>query len=258
MDLFLIGLVAFAAAVLTFFSGFGLGTLLLPVFLLFFPAGPAIALTALVHLLNNLFKAGLMGKHASRRVVLGFGLTALPGAWLGARLLGWLEGQPPLGYWQWGAWQGEWHLLHLAVALLMAAFASLELLPEKRQPAFPTRLLPVGGLLSGFFGGLSGHQGALRSAFLLRLGLSKETFIASGILVACAIDLVRLGVYFHQGLAVEGSQQWQALITGVTAAMAGALLGQRLLKKMTLRHLHLLVAIGIFLLAILLGLGLLR
>ena len=33
---------------------------------------------------------------------------------------------------------------------------------------------------SGFFGGLSGMQGALRSAFLARAGLSKEAFVASG------------------------------------------------------------------------------
>lgn len=45
---------------------------------------------------------------------------------------------------------------------------------------FPPHWLPLGGLLSGFFGGLSGNQGALRSAFLLKAGLSKEAFIATG------------------------------------------------------------------------------
>jgi acyl-CoA reductase-like NAD-dependent aldehyde dehydrogenase len=45
----------------------------------------------------------------------------------------------------------------------------------------PPGYLPVGGLLSGFFGGLSGHQGALRSVFLLRAGLTKESFIATGV-----------------------------------------------------------------------------
>ena len=37
MDLWWIGLAAFFAAGLTLFSGFGLGTLLTPVFALFFP-----------------------------------------------------------------------------------------------------------------------------------------------------------------------------------------------------------------------------
>ena len=34
--------------------------------------------------------------------------------------------------------------------------------------ALPSRWLALGGVLSGFFGGLSGNQGALRSAFLLK------------------------------------------------------------------------------------------
>ena len=47
--------------------------------------------------------------------------------------------------------------------------------------------LAAGGLLSGFLGGLSGHQGALRSAFLIKCGLSKEVFIASGVVIALGL-----------------------------------------------------------------------
>ncbi|WP_324712199.1 hypothetical protein [Flavobacterium columnare] len=56
MDYIIICIVAFIGAGLTLFSGFGLGTLLLPVFGLFFPIEIAITLTALVHFLNNVFK----------------------------------------------------------------------------------------------------------------------------------------------------------------------------------------------------------
>ena len=49
-------LVALLASGLTFFSGFGLGTLLTPVFALFFPIEIAITITSIVHFLNNLFK----------------------------------------------------------------------------------------------------------------------------------------------------------------------------------------------------------
>ena len=44
------------ASLLTFISGFGLGTVLLPVFSLFFDIEVAIAATAIVHLFNNIFK----------------------------------------------------------------------------------------------------------------------------------------------------------------------------------------------------------
>ena len=49
-------LAALAVSGLTLFSGFGLGTLLMPVFAIFFPIEIAVAMTAVVHLANNLFK----------------------------------------------------------------------------------------------------------------------------------------------------------------------------------------------------------
>ena len=58
-----VALTALTASFLTFFSGFGLGTILMPVFALFFDLKTAIALTAIVHLLNNVFKLSLVFKH---------------------------------------------------------------------------------------------------------------------------------------------------------------------------------------------------
>jgi len=59
--MWIVALVALVAAALTLFSGFGLGSLLLPAFALFFDLDVAIAATAVVHLLNNLFKTGMLG-----------------------------------------------------------------------------------------------------------------------------------------------------------------------------------------------------
>ena len=77
MEIILICLAAFLASLLTFFSGFGLGTILMPVFALFFPLEMAIALTGVVHLLNNFFKIYLVGKEANWGIVLKFGGTAV-------------------------------------------------------------------------------------------------------------------------------------------------------------------------------------
>ena len=56
MDYFLVCFVALIGAALTLFSGFGLGTLLLPIFGLFFPIEVAIIMTSLVHFSNNFLK----------------------------------------------------------------------------------------------------------------------------------------------------------------------------------------------------------
>src|SRR5215510_3086206 len=88
--------VAFVASGLAFFSGFGLGTLLLPCFALFFPIEHAVALTAVVHFLNGLFKLALVGRHANRRIVIRFGVPAIVAAFAGAWLLIQLSDLPPL------------------------------------------------------------------------------------------------------------------------------------------------------------------
>lgn len=69
MELALIGIVALLTAGVTLFSGFGLGTILTPVFALFFPVPLAIAATAVVHLANNIFKFGLMRGSAFSRMI---------------------------------------------------------------------------------------------------------------------------------------------------------------------------------------------
>jgi uncharacterized membrane protein YfcA len=80
MEIALITFVALAASLLTFFSGFGLGTILTPFMAIFFPVETAIALTGIVHLLNNLFKFVLVRRHVDWPVVLRFGVTAIIGA----------------------------------------------------------------------------------------------------------------------------------------------------------------------------------
>jgi uncharacterized membrane protein YfcA len=115
--------------------------------------------------------------------------------------------------------------------------------------------MPVGGLVAGFFGGLSGHQGALRSMFLIRAGLSKEAFVATGVLVAIGVDLARLAIYGAGGIAAlaRSDPQVGALVaTATLAAFAGAWLGSRLLAKVTLAGIQRIVALFL----VLVGLGL--
>ena len=56
MSYLIICTVALLVSALTLFSGFGLGTLLMPAFALFFPIEVAVAATAIVHLANNIFR----------------------------------------------------------------------------------------------------------------------------------------------------------------------------------------------------------
>lgn len=249
-------LAAFLTSGLTFFSGFGLGTLLLPVFSLFFDIPTAVGMTAVVHFLNNLFKLFLLGRKADGAVVLAFGGPAVLAALLGARALDTLSGLDPLFLYQaFGRW---WAVLpvKLALGLLMITFAFLEIMPRFERLSFDRKHLPLGGLLSGFFGGLSGHQGALRSAFLIRCGLSKESFIASGVVIACLVDVARLGVYAARLSSGALRDHSVLLACAVLSAFLGAWLGNRLLEKVAIRMVRCSVVVLLLLVALGLASGL--
>ncbi len=246
MDTLIVCLAALLASGLTLFSGFGLGTLLTPVFALFFPVTTAVAMTALVHLANNLFKIGLVGRDADWRVVARFGLPAALAAIAGASLLAVFANLPVLASYELAGRTHEITPVKAAIGLLIAAFALLELWPRFAKMSFPPRWLPVGGLLSGFFGGLSGNQGALRSAFLIKAGLSKQAYVGTGAACTVLVDVVRLTVYgaaFHaSGWQVLQGEHRGLVLAATLAAFLGAYAGKRLLKKVTLRFVELTVA----------------
>ncbi len=256
MEYAVVSIVALLASGLTLFSGCGLGTLLLPAFLLFFPTELAIAMTAIVHFLNNIFKLTLLGKHANLSVVLRFGIPAVIAAFAGAALLFLLTDQQPLASYVLNGRTFFITPIKLIMGMLIAAFSVFEALPALRQVEFDRKFLPVGGLLSGFFGGVSGHQGALRSAFLVRAGLSKESFIATGVVIACLIDVTRMSVYANH-LSVTGLKENVSLLAiAVVSAFAGVFFGSRVLAKVTMNKLQMVVTIMLFVIALLLGLGL--
>ena len=146
-------------------------------------------------------------------------------------------------------------LMKLVIATLIMAFALVELNPNFENLAFDTKFIPVGGALSGFFGGLSGHQGALRTAFLIRTGLQKEVFIGTMVVSAVLVDISRLTVYgttfFSRDFEVLKNQGGvELVIAGSLAAFVGAFIGSRLLKKITMRTIQIIVGIMLFFLSI--------
>ena len=208
-----------------------------------------------VHFLNNIFKTGLIGSHAKRDVVIKFGIPALLAALLGAALLNYLAEFPVNVSYKLFGNPLQTTLVNVVIGLLLLFFAVFELLPLRLGRKTSTAGLISGGTLSGFFGGLSGHQGALRSAFLIRLGLTKEAFIATGIIISLFVDISRLTVYWTTMPLSALSTNLTILLVAILAAFVGAIVGRRLLTKITLRAIQYIVAIGISVIAILLMVG---
>ncbi|HPZ25209.1 MAG TPA: sulfite exporter TauE/SafE family protein [Kaistella sp.] len=255
MQEIIIIITAFLASGLTFFSGFGLGTILLPVFAIFFPVEIAVALTAIVHFLNNVFKFFLVGKSIDKSILWRFGIPAIISAFVGAFVLNYLSDLKPFHEYQLLGKTFQMTFIKIIIAALLIFFALFDLIPKLKNLKFNKKYLPIGGFISGFFGGLSGHQGALRSAFLIRSGLSKESFIATGITIACLIDVTRLSVYAENIVKNHETLNWNLVLIATLSAFAGAFLGNKMLKKMTISALQSFVAVALIVFSVFLGLG---
>lgn len=255
MELLIICLVAFFTAILTFFSGFGLGTILMPVFAIFFPIDIAIALTGVVHFSNNLFKILLVGKNTDKTVLIRFGIPAILASFVGAWVLIKITVLPSIIHYQ--LWGNEYEIspVKLIIAIFLILFAILEIAPSVQRIQFDRNKLPIGGLLSGFFGGLTGIQGAIRSAFLIKSGLTKEAYIATGVVIACLVDFTRLSVYASRFTSSNLHENMMLLISATVAAIAGAYVGSKLLKKITLRFIQIIVAVMLIIISLALGSG---
>lgn len=251
-----IALAALASSALTFFTGFGLGTLLMPALVPFVAVTNAVVITAIVHVLNNFLKLALLRNDVHWKVAIVFGAPALLASGAGATVLTMLAD-----------WNGnidftvaghyfQTSALKICLATFMAVIGIFEISPWVKQLSVSQKLLPLGGLLSGFFGGLSGHQGAFRSAFLLKAGLGKEQYIATGAIISILVDIARLCVYLPHFQIIADPKVSVYVILAILFALAGTLLGNKFLKKTSMKLIERIVSVVLIVMSVALGLGL--
>lgn len=222
------------------------------------PISIAIAATAIVHLTNNIFKFGLTFKKINSRILIFFGAPALVATIVGALILNLLATEQTVYRWSQFLLSGEITILKFSIGLLIIIFALLELLTNFKEISFSAKWIPLGGILSGFFGGISGNQGALRSAFLIKAGLNKEAFIATGVAIAVIVDIARIFIYgiTFFNFSILSGEAGGLVLTAIIGGLVGALLGKRFLSKVTFKNVQILVS-GLLLLtglALILGL----
>jgi uncharacterized membrane protein YfcA len=240
----ILALLSFFAGGLTLFTGFGLSTILLPVFVIYFPVAIAVPSTAIVHFLNNFYKLFIYFKQINTRILLRFGLPALLASIIGAFLLQKLSSNE--------------RNLEIILGILIISISFMEMFPAIRNLKIGIKWAPLGGVISGFFGGLSGHQGLFRSAFLVKSGLSKNSFIATGVGIAVLVDITRLSVYgstIFTTSIISSNDFWLPVIISTTSALFGVSLATDLVKKMTIDVIRNMVFGLIFISGILLVLG---
>lgn len=254
-------LVAFAGGAFTLYSGFGLTVILLPVLARYFPAHIALAAVAIVHLADNIAKATLVGRKANLMAVMLFGLPAAIGGLFGSICTRYVMDIPPVARYVLGDQRHEITATDLVTAALLIAAAVVAILPVSYRVFLNLGYLPVGGAVAGFLGGLSGQYGALRAAYLVNAGLSREAFIATSVLAAVALDASRIAVYgfSYVMLGIESLPQGGiGLVTAaILSAAAGSWFGSRHMKAVPLEGVHTAAAALLILVGLALASGLL-
>jgi uncharacterized membrane protein YfcA len=252
MEYLIISVSSFLIAGLSLFSGFGLGTVLMPIFILFFAPPIAISLTAIVHFLNNIFKFFILGNKANKEILVKFGIPSVIGAILGSLLLALIVHKNFDISYNFFNMDFQVEFINLIIGVLILGFVLIDIMPLPDKISVGKEFLPLGGILSGFFGGLSGNQGVFRSIFLLKCNLTSEQFIATGVILACIADSIRLCVYGVNFLNKEIVNNLPLLTIAVLSAFLGSYISRKFIKRVTIDSIRKIV----FVLLVIISLGL--
>ena len=209
----------------------------------YYPPELAIALTGFVHFVNSALKSAL-NRAVNWKIVLVFGLPSLLAAVIGSVFLTMLSNKTLILFdLTETLLTRPVSLLKFIIGFFMMSFSILELTLKGKSSALP---LWLGGALSGFMGGLSGHQGALRSVFLMNRVGEVSAFVSTAAFIGLMTDVSRNSIYLVN--LNWGTVDITQLVLTVIAAAAGVLIGTRLLKKITFGFIQTVVSIGLFIL----------
>lgn len=210
----LMAVAALLAGAIASVAGFGIGSILTPLLAIRVGTKLAVAAVSIPHLIATALRFARIGEHADKRVFLSFGITSAAGGLLGA-LLHARFSSVALSY-------------VLGVLLVFAGIMGITGL--SRRMRFEGAAAWIAGALSGAFGGLVGNQGGIRSAAMLGMRVSKESFVATATAIALVVDLARMPVY----AVVQGKQVleiWPVVLLAIIGVVVGTLAGERILRK---------------------------
>jgi len=195
-------------------SGFGIGSILTPLFASFLGMKLAVAVVSVPHFLGTALRFALVRRHLDKKVLLTFGITSAIGGLAGALLHTWLR-SVVLSY-------------LLGGLLVFAGLMGVTRMSERMR--FGRTAGWIAGALSGIFGGLVGNQGGIRSAALLGFNVSKESFVATATAIALLVDVFRMPVYAVTQFRAIASA-WPAMLLATLGVVLGTLAGKPLLKQ---------------------------
>ena len=229
---FLFFLVAFFSEVIGTTVGFGSSTIFLPFALFFVDFKTALVLVAIFHIFGNLSRITFFRYGLDKKILIQFGIISVLFTLIGALFVSYVPQN-----------------LFKAVLGIFLIIYSIILIWKENFKIKPIRTNTlIGGGLSGFFAGLIGTGGALRSSFLTSYGLSKEKYIATSAAIALAVDFTRVPTYFFQGFLQKNFYWYIPVLLPI--ALLGSFTGKKIINKIPQKKFKKIVLIAIFIIGI--------
>ena len=223
-----IALGAFIAAALTVPAGFGLSTMLTPLVLLIADPYEAVAIVAVIHGIHNGWKLLVLKNHIDFEAFKRYGIWLVIGATGGALLHSQVPQDP----------------LSLIIGIFLVILPILTISEGWTGYRIPEANDRIGGFGSGFMGGLSGHQGALRAMFLKRRLNEKMSYAATASVLALCVDLTRIPVYIiFNGTKIFDN--FTLLFALTISALLGVQIGKLFLERLKSDSIHNAIMVGI-------------
>jgi len=221
-------LTLFAATVGTI-TGFGTSTIMIPVLVMFLPPVEAIFLVAIIHWFGDIWKVALFRKGIDFKLISLFGIVGLATSYLGASI--------SLG-------ANEKILLRF-LGVFLAGYSIFLIFRSKFKVSAGAVSALTGGALSGFFAGMFGMGGAIRSMFLSAFDLQKAVYIATAGAIGFMVDATRVITYFTEGVTLT-KEHWWGLLIYIPVSFMGANLAKKVVDKMPQEKFRKVIAVFLF------------
>lgn len=233
MEISLIIILTIVASAIGTVTGFGTSTIMIPALALFLPPVEAIFLVSIIHWFGNVWKVTLFRSGLNWRLVGLFGLTGLLTSYLGASVTLNVDNA----------------VLLRGLGIFFAAYAVFLLLQSKLKVPASLGMALLGGSLSGFFAGMFGIGGAIRSAFLTIFDLPKSVYIATAGAIGLMVDLTRVVTYIAGGISLSPALSY-GLIIFIPVSLLGAYVGKLVVNKISQQQFRAVIAVLIFVIGI--------
>ncbi|MBI4644323.1 MAG: sulfite exporter TauE/SafE family protein [Deltaproteobacteria bacterium] len=233
LEIFYITLLTLLASTIGTITGFGTSTIMIPVLVMFLPPVEAIFLVAIIHWFGDVWKISLFHKGFNLKLITLFGVIGLLTSYIGASV--------SLG--------ADKEILLRFLGLFLAGYAIFLVLQSKFKVRAGNITALSGGALSGFFAGMFGIGGAIRSMFLSAFDLPKEMYIATAGAIGIMVDATRIITYFTGGTTLP-NQLWWSLLILIPVSFSGAQIAKRIVDRIPQEKFRGIIAVFLLVIAV--------